>query len=441
MRLIFFIAIFTASCICCAQPSKVKIQKISELEYTLLVDDKPFFIKGGGGISDWESVVQCGGNSVRTWGLENARELLDKAQRLGLKVMMGMWMQHERHGFDYDDKAKVKNQLEYFKSQVIALKDHPALLMWGVGNEVDLFYTNTQVWYAVEDIAKMIHEVDPNHPTCTVTAGLDSAEVRLIKERAPSIDIYGINTYGDISSVREHLIEYGWSGPYMITEWGPNGHWEVTKTKWRAPIEQTSSEKAISYGMRYQKEILSAPKNCLGSYAFLWGHKQETTSTWYGLFSKEHEKTEAVDTLKTFWTNQALFNRSPSVSVLRCNGKNADQSVMLEAGTIANFSIDVSDRDKDALKYTWKLVPESTDIKAGGDVESEPEPIEGAFARKNLNSASLRVPREEGAYRVFYEVRDGHSSLGYANFPFYVLPMDNQQVPAREHFIKQSLND
>lgn len=115
-----------------------------------------------------------------------------------MTVMLGLWVQHERHGFDYDNESKVKAQLDYFTEVVKTYKDHPALLLWGVGNEVDLFYSNTKVWNAIEDIAAMIHQIDPNHPTSTVTAGLDPAEVRLIMANAPSIDIYGINTYGDI---------------------------------------------------------------------------------------------------------------------------------------------------------------------------------------------------------------------------------------------------
>ena len=105
-------------------------------------------------------------------------------------------------------------------------KDHPALLMWSIGNEVDLFYSNTKVW-DVADIAAMIHEVDPNHPTNTVTAGLDPKDV-LIMNRAPDIDIYGINTYG-MSIIRENIRAAGWDKPYIISEWGPNGHWEVLK--------------------------------------------------------------------------------------------------------------------------------------------------------------------------------------------------------------------
>ena len=33
----------------------------------------------------------------------------------------------------------------------------------------------------------MIHEVDPNHPTNTVTAGLDAKEVELIMDRAQTL--------------------------------------------------------------------------------------------------------------------------------------------------------------------------------------------------------------------------------------------------------------
>ena len=47
--------------------------------------------------------------------------------------------------------------------------------MWCVGNEVDLFYKNFKVWDAIEGIAKMIQDIDPNHPTMTVTEGIDPA--------------------------------------------------------------------------------------------------------------------------------------------------------------------------------------------------------------------------------------------------------------------------
>jgi beta-galactosidase/beta-glucuronidase len=140
-------------------------------------------------------------------------------------------VQHERHGFDYNDTLAVAKQLASFKATIDQFKNHPALLMWGIGNEVNLSYTNPKVWNAIQDIAKYVHQVDPNHPTTTVTAGLNRAEVEFVKQRAPDIDIFSVNTYGDIAEVPKNIANFGWTGPYMITEWGPNGHWESPTTK------------------------------------------------------------------------------------------------------------------------------------------------------------------------------------------------------------------
>ena len=143
-----------------SQAVHVEVKINEHGQYRLYRGGSEYYIKGGGGSEQWDELARIGGNSVRTWSTDNAKEMLDKAHALGLTVMMGLWMQHERHGFDYDDKPKVQAQLEYFRKIVMEIKDHPALLLWGIGNEVDLFYTNTNVWKAVNDVAKMIHELD-----------------------------------------------------------------------------------------------------------------------------------------------------------------------------------------------------------------------------------------------------------------------------------------
>ena len=119
------------------QVNHVEVKKNARGEFRLFRNGEEYFIKGGGGSDHWDELVKIGGNSVRTWSTDNAKQMLDEAQRLGLTVMLGMWLQHERHGFDYDDSLKVKAQLEQFRKVVLEVKDHPALLLWGIGNEVD----------------------------------------------------------------------------------------------------------------------------------------------------------------------------------------------------------------------------------------------------------------------------------------------------------------
>ncbi|MGZ5188720.1 MAG: glycoside hydrolase family 2 TIM barrel-domain containing protein, partial [Kaistella sp.] len=149
----------------------VTIKKTGET-YSLFRNGQPYFIKGAGGYDHFDRLKECGGNSVRLWSTYNAKEYLDKAHALGLTVTLGLDMAHERKGFNYDNKKAVQEQLEKLKKEVLLYKDHPALLMWGVGNEVDQFAKNYNVWNAVNDLAKFIHEADPNHPTTTMLAGV-----------------------------------------------------------------------------------------------------------------------------------------------------------------------------------------------------------------------------------------------------------------------------
>jgi hypothetical protein len=393
--------------------------------FELLRDGKPYYIKGVGGDVNMDKIVAIGANSVRTWGVERAQEVLDEAQRNGLTVMLGLWVQHERHGFDYNNKEKVAKQLAYFKTVIDRFKNHPALLIWGVGNEVDLNYTNTNVWYAIQDIAKYIHETDPNHPTSTVTAGLDSLEVDLIKARCPDIDIYSVNTFGDIGNVPTNIVKFGWTGPYMITEWGPNGHWESPQTKWGVSIEQNSTEKKEVYYNRYKNYIAPNNNTCLGSYAFLWGAKQEYTETWYGLFSKNNIPTEPIDALEEVFTGKSLQNPAPTILNFEVAQKKATDNIELKASAIfdANINIQLAgNASTDKASYSWRIMEESTDKKSGGDLEDAATELTGLIKKTaNKNRIKFRAPQNAGAYRLFVAVTY-QNKMAYANIPFKVIP-------------------
>lgn len=407
-----------------AQPVHTEVGKNASGDYTLLRNGQPYYVKGAGGSVFLKEVVEAGGNSIRTWGTENAKTILDEAHKHGLTVMMGLWLQHERHGFDYDDSVAVRRQKDAFRKEVLALKDHPALLAWGVGNEVDLNYSNTNVWYAVEEIAKMIKEIDPHHPTTTITAGLDSIEVQLIKARCPSLDFYSINTYGDLDKLPSQIERFGWTGPYMITEWGPNGHWEVKRAPWGAPLEQSSAQKAESYTRRYQDKIWAEKATNMGSYVFLWGQKQETTPTWYGIFTEYKEKTETLWAIKQAWTGK---KEAVPVSL----GGFEKPYLMTQAAEAIELPLALQSQSPGRLKLRYEIIPESQDIKSGGDVEGRPASIERKKVRKfNGNSLSLKAPETEGAYRIFIYA-DVEGWVAYGNVPLFVKPLAPGERPRK----------
>ncbi|MBD9478831.1 glycoside hydrolase family 2 TIM barrel-domain containing protein [Pseudoxanthomonas sp. PXM02] len=421
---LLYVAATAASVARAEAPSQVRIVH-EDGRYLMHVDGKPFLVKGAGMSGDeQEELAARGGNSFRTWstGTDTAkvRAMLDRAQRNGLKVAMGIEVGNERHGFDYDDAAAVAKQRERIRQEVRLYKDHPAVLMWVAGNELNLHYENPKVWNAIGEIADTIHAEDPNHPVMTTLAGFDKKLIDLLKARAPSLDLIGIQLYGDIGALPEKLASSGWTGPYVVTEWGPTGHWESPLTSWKAPIEDDASRKAALLQQRYEQVIAADKTQGLGSYVFLWGNKQERTPTWYGLFLPSGESTPSVDAMEYVWTGRWPANRAPSIQPLTLEGRSALDSVTVKAGQSAVARVDARDPDGDAVRYRWTVLHESTATSIGGDREDVPPTLDLAMEDDGKGGLRFTAPDAPGAYRLFVEVRDGHGHAAYANLPFRV---------------------
>lgn len=424
MRIPMMLLLLALSPWAIAGPSQVRITQ-EEGRYVLRVDGQPFRVKGAGMAGAGpEALATRGGNSFRTWDtgtdVAEVRAMLDRAQRNGLKIAMGIAVGNERHGFDYDDDAAVAAQLDRIRDEVNLYKDHPAVLMWVVGNELNLHYSNPKVWNAVGAISDMIHREDPNHPVMTTLAGFDKPLIDLLKARAPSLDLIGIQLYGDIGALPEKLRTSGWTGPYVVTEWGPTGHWESPLTAWKAPIEDDATRKAQLLQQRYERVIAADTVQGLGSYVFLWGNKQERTPTWYGLFLPGGESTPAVDAMQYVWTGAWPKNRAPSIAPLRLDGRVATDSVTVRAGAAAFAKIEARDVDGDPLQYRWTVLHESTATSIGGDREDVPDKVDVAAKDDGQGGMRFDAPEKPGTYRLFVEVLDGQGHAAYANLPFRV---------------------
>lgn len=400
-------------------PVKTEVHKTTE-GYQLYRNGQPYFIKGAGGSAYPARIAAYGGNSIRTWGSRGAQAILDTAAKYGLTVLLGLDVARERHGFNYDDTAAVRKQLDKIRAEVVKYKDHPALLAWGIGNELNLQYKNTKVWDAVNDISKMIHSLDPNHPTTTVLAGVNKDLVDLLKAKTTDIDLLAINTYGGLAGLPRTLAQSGWDGAYMVTEWGPTGHWEGLQTEWKSSIEETSSEKAAVYKSRYEYSIARDRAHCLGSYVFLWGQKQERTPTWYGLFTEKGEESEVMDVMQYLWSGNWPANKAPHLYSLQLDNKKALDNIYLKPGASYNALAVAIDPEKDKLSYRWEVMPEPTQLSEGGDFEARPKPMEGFITSNGEGKATLKTPEKEGAYRIFVYVTDGNNNVATANIPFYI---------------------
>jgi glycosyl hydrolase family 2 len=384
--------------------------------YQLVRDGKPYFIRGAGGDRFLDALAAVGGNSFRTWGDEKLGEQLDAAQQHGLTVTAGIWLGQVRQGFDYTDAESLARQREHVRATVLKFKDHPALLIWALGNEMeDPQGKNGAVWAAINSLAAMVRQIDPHHPTMTVIAEIGGDKVKNIHRLCQEIDIIGINSYAGAASLGDRYKKLGGTKPYILTEFGPAGIWETGKNAIGTWSEPTSTEKAETYRRAYQGAVLGQPGVCLGSYAFLWGQKQEVTSTWFSMFLSDGSRLAPVDAIGELWTGKPPANRCPILKSLKLDGVASG-----EPGATIHATLDVSDPENDPLKVTWLLQRDAEEFGSGGDKEEAPPAFPESIVRGDATGAEVRLPKDGGLYRLFAIVRDNHGGAAVGNAPLRV---------------------
>tara|TARA_B100001939_G_scaffold337201_1_gene341206 strand:+ start:1254 stop:2531 length:1278 start_codon:yes stop_codon:yes gene_type:complete len=402
-----------------SQVSKVEVSTNTQGNFELLKNGIPYYIKGAGAKDHFDLLVNSGANSIRIWSTNNS-SLLDSAHQHGLTVTLGLHVRPERSGMDYNNEYAVKGQIEKLKNEVLKYKDHPALLVWGIGNEVDLKYSNFKVWETIEILAKFIKEVDPNHPTMTVIAGVDPSKAYYIKKYCPSVDILGLNVYGSIENAGANLRKFNWDKPYIVTEWGVNGPFEAKTTSWKAKVEPPNGFKADQRLRRYQELIVEDKERCLGSYCFLWGQKQESTATWHGMFLKNGNPTEAVDVMHYCWKGEWPNSRAPSIRDISLENIGWRKDHIIEPSRQATVKIEYSKYNNKKVNIEYVLYPEAFSNKIGGDIQKSPDPIPFEIVRQTENELIFISPKKKGAYRLFAFVKNDKGQSSVANIPFLI---------------------
>jgi hypothetical protein len=400
-----------------AQPTKTVLVQDGE-RWELHRDGKPYVVKGAGGSASRKLLAEVGGNSVRTWGTRNLQAQLDEAQQFGLSVTVGLWMPQDGKGqFKYENPEDVTKHIAELKAEVQKYKDHPAVLMWAIGNEMEGYRKgdNPAVWKAVNDVAVMIKQVDPDHPTMTVTAELGGDRLKNVIRYCPDVDIHGINSYGQVPTIHKRYTAGGGKKPYIVTEFGPAGIWESTKNEFGMYPEKTSTSKGELFKRAWEENVAGHPEICLGAYAFLWGTKQEATSTWFGMILPDGTRLEAVDVMSELWTGKPPANRVPRLEPIF-----VESTQPFSPGALVKASAKIIDPENDPLKVQWVLHREQTEFKSGGDPEKLTASFAEAIVRADADWVELKLPPDPGGYRLFLYVRDGNGGGATANTPLFV---------------------
>lgn len=217
----------------------VEGEQVSVQGRRILVDGKPLFLKGVnwnpvpkggsqklGGVhfrgfveSDGEMMAAAGINAVRTYEPITDTEVLDILWRKGIYVLNTVYISGTM-----PPESVVK--------PVTALKHHPAILMWVIGNEwnYNMLYSKLSFKEAVarvRDVAALIKSLDKSHPVASVYGMVPGAEqLKLLKD----VDVWGLTYYTGLSF--GNLFET-WSArsekPLFVAEYGADAFNSITQ--------------------------------------------------------------------------------------------------------------------------------------------------------------------------------------------------------------------
>lgn len=302
-----------------APKRKVYIKVLKKRHYQLMVDGQPYIIKGvcynpvpigkthdydfwSDTLEPWktdgELMKKMGINTVRFYepgeNLDSVKKVIkDLYEIYGIRTMMGNWLNFWNYPAPfYDDKnfrEKVKRDV---LEMVEALKNEEGILCWVLGNENNYSFSGkvnswsseridkignprqcmlarAEAYYSlVDEIAREIHRVDPDHPVVMGNGELVCLDIAA--KYAKHVDaigciIYRGKTFGNLF----HSIRNTFDKPVILIEFGADAYNAYTK-------EEDDDMQAFFLKSQWSEIYKNLGNNddgagnCLGGAMFEW---------------------------------------------------------------------------------------------------------------------------------------------------------------------------
>jgi len=391
--------------------------------YKFWKNGAPQTINGVAGEGHLHELKETGGNTIRLYHYYLSDSLLSLADSLQLNVIVDLDLPRESLPFDYGDPQKVDSLVNQLKKSVTDMMHHPSIIVWNIGNEICApSWRMAAPWRTVGRIAQELKQLDPSRLTST-SVPLHPTSLIQARMYANNLDFLSINSFKltlGLTDYWDYCIPC-WDGPYLYSELGPMGTWQVEANAWNVHQELGDINKSEYLAYMYE-HFLPAEKNCLGSCAFFWGFKQERTHTWYSLFSEQGEATPSVNELERVWKGSYPANLAPRVEFIEIFDGYPEPNIALKAGTKHEAIVHVSDPENDSLQISWEIYHEGNyRHKFNGEGENRPKALPDLIISSADSTIQFKVPETPGDYRLFVYARDGHNNFSSFNLPFFVV--------------------
>lgn len=411
-------------------PSTVKVVGSSG-DWDLQVDGKPYTVKGftwGPAFASADHymgpLVAMGANTVRTWGTgADTKQLLDSAAAHDVRVVMGFWLlpgggpgsggcisYTTDAGYKSTTKADILRWVETYKN-------HPGVLMWNIGNEAILGLQNCfsgavleaeRNAYAafVNEVSVAIHQIDPNHPTTNTDAWAGAWPY--LKANAPDLDLLSINAYGDVCNIRENWEAGGYDKPYLLTEGGAAGEWEVPDDVNGVPDEPTDIEKGAAYVSSW-KCLMEHEGKALGATFFHYGTEGDFGGVWFNVIPGDNKRLGYYSIAKAWGVDTSAMNTPPRIQSMDVPG-----STSIVAGSSVNLNLTATDPDGDPINYVAFFNSKYIDGAGGLAWTALTQTAPGKF--------TVTAPERLGVWKVYVFAEDGQGNVGVETRSLRVVP-------------------
>jgi hypothetical protein len=370
--------------------SIMMVSTASALDYSTLVQSveperaarykafRNFQIKGICGTARLDLATAYGANTIRTY-VPPSREQLDEYQKMGLKVVVGIWMPNQGENRDkkkgkwnYDYNKGADNQVKSFAETVDRIGDHPAILLWCLGNEVHLdpLYLTT-----VNRMSELLHKKHPKQLSSLTMINAQEEKIALIKQYAPDLDVIGYNSYGAgaVKGASQRL-EQQWGRAYYVSEFGPGGPWWGRKTAWGVVYEQSYDVKLGD--LRKSFESIDAAPRCLGSTMFLWGYWSQQIPTYFSAFltpegiggKPDDQKlyiTPMAEEFCHYWSGKYPAQRGPVLTKIGFADFPDKGDAIFQAGQRFTVTAAAQPGSTSKLSYRWWIVGDGKGVAVG----------------------------------------------------------------------------
>jgi beta-galactosidase/beta-glucuronidase len=147
---------------------------------------------------DFDLLYSMNCNTIRTLRQVN-QALLDAAHRHGLMVVCGFEV--DATNPDFSDATRRQLLKDQFRAYVAGYRNHPAVLMWCVGDEVNKTAGSSSAWYTLlDELAAVGHQEEGQdyHPVTTANSEIDDIGSDLLATtdaQMPHLDLWGANVF------------------------------------------------------------------------------------------------------------------------------------------------------------------------------------------------------------------------------------------------------